>query len=111
MLFKIIRDAEMNRDAQSYMDLLHEDYVAVSHASQREMSKEDMRPFIDQIFAQKELSYENARCLYENDDILVRHQIMTFADGSKEAVMIIEMKKDGKIIRTETGATPFTSNT
>ena len=107
MLFQIIRDAEDNRDAQAYMDLLHDDYVAVSHASQREMSKEEMRPFIEQIFAQKQLSYENTRCLYENDDILVRHQIMTFADGSKEAVMITELKKDGKIIRTETGATPL----
>ena len=109
MLFQIIRNAEDNRDAQGYMDLLHEDYVAVSHASQREMSKEEMRPFIEQIFAQKELSYENTRCLYENEDILVRHQVMTFANGTKEAVMVVELKKDGKIIRTETGATPLSN--
>jgi len=32
---------------------------------------------------------------------------MTFGDGTKEAVMVVELKKDGKIIRTETGATPL----
>ena len=62
---------------------------------------------IEKIFDQKELSFTNPRCLYENEDILVRHQIMTFADGSKEAVMVVQLKKDGKIIKSETGATPL----
>lgn len=107
MLFKLIREAEENRDTQKYMDILHDDYIAVSHASGKEMTKEEMRPFVEQILVQKELTYENVRCIYENDEILVRHQIMTFGDGSKEAVMVVELKKDGRIIRTETGATPL----
>ena len=107
MLFEKIREAEEKRDTKIYMDILHDDYVAVSHSSGKEMTKEEMRPFVAQIFAQKELSYINVRCLYENEDILVRHQIMTFGDGTKEAVMVVELKKDGKIIRTETGATPL----
>ena len=47
------------------------------------------------------------RCLYENEEILVMHQVMTFPDGSREAVMIVDSLKDGKVIRTETGATPI----
>ena len=35
------------------------------------------------------------------------HQVMTFPDGSRECVMIVDSLKDGKVIRTETGATPI----
>jgi hypothetical protein len=46
-----------------------------------------------------------SRCIYENDDILVEHSLMDFPDGTREAVMAVHTKKDGKVIRTETGAT------
>ena len=42
---------------------------------------------------------------YENDDILVVHNVISFPDGSKEAVLACHVKKDGKIISSETGAT------
>jgi len=45
------------------------------------------------------------RCIYENDELLVEHSVMDFPDGTTEAVMAVHTKKDGKIIRTETGAT------
>jgi hypothetical protein len=32
---------------------------------------------------------------------------MGFPDGSKEAVMVVHTLKDGKILKTETGATPI----
>ena len=35
------------------------------------------------------------------------HQMMNFPDGTSEAVMIVNILKDGKIIRAETGATPI----
>ena len=47
------------------------------------------------------------KCIYENDDILVDHNVLSFPDGSKEAVLACHMKKDGKIISSETGATPL----
>ena len=53
------------------------------------------------------LETSNERCIYENDDIIVLHQFMKFPDGTSEAVMVVNMKKDGKIIRAETGATPI----
>ena len=71
------------------------------------MTKDYMRPIIDQISKAKELSYADANCLYENDEIFVRHQIMKFGDGSKEDVMFAKTKKHGKIIRSETGPTPL----
>jgi len=35
----------------------------------------------------------------------VTHNFMSYPDGTKEAVMVVMMLKDGKIIRSETGAT------
>lgn len=89
MLFEIIRDSEESCDANKYLDILHDDFVAISHASGTQMNKAEIKPFIEKIFTQTELSFTKPRCLYENNDILVHHQIMTFADGSKEAVMVV----------------------
>ena len=48
-----------------------------------------------------------SRCVYENDEILVSHDFMSYPDDTKEAVMLVCMLKDGQIIRMETGATPL----
>ena len=48
---------------------------------------------------------ENNRIIYENDEIGVAHSFVTFTDGSKQAVLVVYTIKDGKIIRSETGAT------
>lgn len=53
------------------------------------------------------LKQENLRCIYENDDILVTHSIMTFPNGTRDAVMYVATKRDSKILRIETGSTPL----
>ena len=50
-----------------------------------------------------------SRCIYENNDILVEHHVVDFEDGNTEAVLAVHLIKDGKIIRTETGATSIDS--
>ena len=45
------------------------------------------------------------RCLFENDEVMVEHSVMDFADGSREAILGFSRLKDGLIIHTETGAT------
>ena len=49
----------------------------------------------------------SSKCCYENEEVLVIHNVLVFPDGSKEAVLACHKKKDGKIIHTETGATPI----
>ena len=62
----------------------------------------------DEKYARKQhLEMISSKCCYENDDILVVHNVISFPDGSKEAVLACHMKKDEKIISTETGATPL----
>jgi len=49
---------------------------------------------------------ESARCIYENEDILVEHRVSTYTDGERSATMLVHLKKDGLLWRTETGSTP-----
>ena len=53
--------------------------------------------------------FEKHRCLYENEDILVRHFVAFYPNGTKDATMHVTLKKDGLMWRTETGVTPLPS--
>tara|TARA_Y100000766_G_C18600570_1_gene456442 strand:- start:167 stop:388 length:222 start_codon:yes stop_codon:yes gene_type:complete len=50
---------------------------------------------------------EQQRCIYENEDILVTHNIATFENGSREAILQSILKKDGLLWSGETGAIPL----
>ena len=50
---------------------------------------------------------EGRRLIYENEDIIVCHNIAKFSNGSREAVLQSHLKKDGLLWGTETGATPL----
>ena len=103
-MVKAIDDCNLD----NYLDLLHDDYVFVRHQSNQEVSKSDWIPVVTGMFnAMKEgnLYFESNRCLYENDDILVIHNIGNFPDDTKEAIMAVHTVLNGKIIKTESGAT------
>ena len=38
---------------------------------------------------------ESSRCVYENEDIMVFHDFMSYPDETREAVMGVAMLKDG----------------
>lgn len=106
-IYEKLKSASDNRDSDSYLDLLHDEFVFARHQTGTEVSKADWEPTIHAMMESTSLEIMNDRCLSENDDILVMHQMMNFPDGTIEAVMIVNTKKDGKIVRTETGATPL----
>ena len=65
-----------------------------------------LKDFSDQIGSWMVASkFENRRQIYENEDILVTHNITTFSNGSWEAILQSILKKDGLLWRGETGAT------
>ena len=107
LLYDKLKTATDNRDVNAYLDLLHDDYVFVRHQSGAEVTKSEWTATITAMMESTALKISNDRCIYENEDILVSHQVMSFPDGTSEAVMIVNTKKDGKVIRTETGATPI----
>ena len=98
--------AMQGKDPEKYIGLLHHDFQFVRHQSGTTMDKAAMADMIRRMVASGSMAVHDQRCLYENGDILVEHSVMDFPDGSREAVLHVHMLKDGKIIRTETGATP-----
>ena len=95
---------------ERYLDLLHPDYVFVRHKSGEEVSKEEWVLTVNGMYSamsEGKLIFTDYRCIYENDDILVMHHLGSFPDGTSEAIMAVHTLKDGKIIRSESGATPI----
>ena len=106
MLCEKMSKAWNEGDVEIYKALHHDDYSFIFHSTGRVMTRADMN---DQDMKNMMMSHKNTdeRCIYENDDILVQHSVTEFSSGDKEAVMLVSLKKDGLIWRTETGATPL----
>jgi ketosteroid isomerase-like protein len=97
------------RNAEAMIACLHEDFVFVRHQSGTEMNKAQMSEMLRGFMASDQVVVRSQRCLYENDEVMVEHSVMDFADGSTEAIIGFNQLKDGLIFRTETGATPVSS--
>jgi fructosamine-3-kinase len=95
------------KDAYKLNDLYDDDFIFVRHQSNSSMNKAEMQELRLTHLNSDAFKVDARRCLYENDDVMVMHQIMTFPNGSKEALMMVNMLKAGKIVSTETGATPL----
>ena len=106
-LYESLKQTADNKDVQAYLDLLHDEYVFVRNQTNTEVNKQDWTPVVTAMMQSDALEVLSTRCLYENSEILVMHQVMKFPDATKEAVLIVHNLKDGKIIRSETGATPL----
>jgi len=104
-VYELLMKAMEERDAKYYIEALHDDYEFVRHQTGATMGKSMMSEMMTSMMANEDVTINEPRCIYENDDILVEHSVMDFPDGTTEAVMAVHTKKDGKIIRTETGAT------
>ena len=96
-----------NRDVKSYLSCLHEDFKVVFHKSGNILDKGDWSSLATEMMANEKFIQETSRCIYENEDILVEHIFMSYPDNTREAVMLVALKKDGKIFQMETGATPL----
>ena len=104
-LYNKLTDCMQNRDVDSYLSYLHDDFTVVFHKSGNSFTKDDWSSMVKEMMANDKFIQESSRCVYENDDILVEHSFMSYPDDSREAVMLVAKKKDGKIIHMETGAT------
>ena len=80
-----IQAAFVSGDAEALEDLIHDDYQFIPHVGGMVMGKRDM--------------------------IGIEHGIAHFANGStSEAVLSFNRFEDGKLILTETGATPLSDD-
>ena len=94
--------AEENKDLNQFNEVMSEDFVWVKHSTGEHIGRDVLSKWFMSDDAPKS---ENNRIIYENDQIGVAHSFVTFTDGSKQAVLVVYVIKDGKIIRSETGAT------
>ncbi|MDB4170177.1 nuclear transport factor 2 family protein [Planktomarina sp.] len=107
-LYKKLEQVMSDRNVEAYIDLIHEDAEIIFHKSGNRFSKSEWASMVGGMMSNPKFVNDASRCVYENDDILVSHDFMSYPDDTKEAVMLVGMLKDGQIIRMETGATPLT---
>jgi hypothetical protein len=67
-----------------------------------------MSALLGRVWCDGNRTIDDLRCVYENDGILVIHSCLTFKNGSREGAMIVNLKNDGKVIRTESGVSDLT---
>jgi hypothetical protein len=106
-IYEKLDTAIENNDAKAYADLLHDDFQFVRHATNTAMTKSEWVQVISNMMESGKVTRSNSRCIYENDDVLVSHSLVSFPDGSSEAVLVCFTLSNGKIMRSETGATPI----
>ena len=106
MLFDKYISAWDNKEVGEYLALHHEDYEIVYHSTNTvtKINDLDLDQWANLMVAAK---FDGRRCLYENEEILVEHRIVTYGSGDREALMLVHIKKDGLLWRTESGATPL----
>lgn len=107
MIYQKMAAAQDARDTEALMALMTEDFVMVSHQHGLERTKSEFRNMVETMLASDHLEIQNQRLIYENDDILVEHSFMAFADGSREAILAVWHKRNDQLARVETGATPI----
>ena len=95
-------DAEEAKDINKFNEVMSEDFVWVKHSTGEQIGRDVLATWFMSEDAPKS---DKNRIIYENDEIGVAHSFVTFTDGSKQAVLVVYNIKDGKIIRSETGAT------
>ena len=91
----------LEKDEAGMNEILHDDFKFTMHASGNVLSKSDVISWA----MSDDIQEEKVRILYENDEVGVRHNFVTFKDGNTQAVMAVYMFKDGQIVSMETGAT------
>ena len=101
-LIQKLIDAQDNQDLKAYNEVLSEDYYWVKHSTGEHVPRNELSKWLISDDAPKT---DKQRIIYENDEIGVAHSFVTFKDGSRQAVLAVYIIKDGKIIRSETGAT------
>ena len=101
-LIQKLIDAQDNQELKAYNEVLSEDYYWLRHSTGEKVPKDELSKWLISPDAPKT---ESSRIIYENDEIGVAHSFVTFKNGSRQAVLAVYIIKDGKIIRSETGAT------
>ena len=106
-IYDKLMNAFDNMNADAVMEFYHSDYAFVRHQTDTVLTLSEWAPMMKDMIESGKMKIISSKCCYENEEVLVIHNVLSFPDGSKEAVLACHKKKDGKIFHTETGATPL----
>jgi len=104
-IFEIQEVARENNDLEAYAATLHDDFEFIMHLDNSKTNKEQTMEMFSFMMSSDDFVTHESRCLYESDEAMVTHGVMSFPDGTREAVLAYNQIKDGRVIRLETGAT------
>jgi hypothetical protein len=107
-LYPEMEAAMRSDDVDRYVGLMADGFEYVRHKSRDTLSRDQMAALLRKVWAGGNRTIEELRCIYENDEILVVHARLSYASGSREGAMIVNMKRDGKIVRIESGVSDLT---
>jgi|TARA_B100001964_G_scaffold91553_1_gene102811 hypothetical protein len=105
-LIQKLYDAQEEKDLEKYNEVVSEDYYWVKHSTGEHIPRDELSKWL---LSEGGPKTESFRIIYENNEIGVAHFFVSFDDGSRQAVLAVYIIKDGKIIRSETGATNVVS--
>jgi len=106
LLFEKYKKFWEQGDIEAFTSIIHADIEIIMHSTGGVIDYDLWMERISAVVL-SEANAENIRCLYENHDILVVHQITNAANGSRDAVIYVFTKEDGMLTRLETGVTPL----
>ena len=104
-IFETQEAARENNDLEAYAATMHDDFEFIMHLDNSKMNKEQTIEMFSFMMSSDDFVTHESRCLYESDEAMVTHGVMSFPDGTREAVLAYNQIKDGRVIRLETGAT------
>ena len=97
-------DGINNKNETNLNEVLHDDYRFISHQNNNTSSKSEI---IKLCMGNSFINYKH-RIIYENEEIGIDHAFITYLSGdTPEACLSVHTIKNGKILSTETGATPI----
>ena len=75
-LYAQLQAAMDQRDADKWIEHIHEDFQFVRHQSNTTMNREQIHGMMKQMMASEAVARHNPRCIYENDQVLVDHVVI-----------------------------------
>ena len=110
MLYEKFVTAYDTADIETFLSLMHDDFQWTRHSdgsviTYETMLSEGFADWFTDIMINSQV--EERRCIYENEDILVMHEVETFSSGNRDATISVFLKRDGLLWRVENGSTPL----
>ena len=93
-IFEKYTKAWNDSDISALLEYHHDDYELFSHST-GEVKKMDDIDWDQMINRMVAANVEKHCCIYENNDIIVEHQIISYESGDREALMLVHKLKDG----------------